>query len=87
MRHAGGVFCQAVKAKAGDRFTVVIADGNVLMEARHIRCGDVWDCHPVEAPEYGRFAQEYGKHMVFTDEQVVKKAAHHSQWRADVGLA
>ena len=76
-----------MKTQAGARFTVDIADGTVLMEARNVRCGDVWDCHPVSDPEYGTFAQEYGAHMVFTDEDVAKKAARHSQWRNDVGLA
>lgn len=75
-----------MKTNPGNRFTVTVADGTVLMEARSLRCGDVWDCYPVEAPEYGRFAQEYGTHTVFTDEQVAEKVARHSQWRADVGL-
>ena len=75
-----------MKTNPGDRFTVSIADGTVLMEARSIRCGDVWDCYPVEgAPR--TYAQEYGKHMVFTDEEVAKDAARHKQWREDVGLA
>jgi len=75
-----------MKTQVGDKFVVHIADGSVLMEARRIRCGDVWDCYPVSTVEYGRYAQEYGKHMVFTDEDVAAKIAYHKQWRADVGL-
>ncbi len=68
----------ALRTEPGDRFTVIIADGRVLMEARSIRCGDVWDCYPVEN-EPG-FAQEYGAHMVFTDEQVAEKVARRRKW-------
>lgn len=56
-----------MKTKAGDRFNVYIADGVVLMEATKIRCGDVWDCYPVDPND------EYGRHMVFTDNQVAHK--------------
>ena len=68
-----------MKTKPGTRFTVCVADGEVLMEARNIRCGDVWDCYPVENAD-PCYAQEYGSHMVFTDEQVAKKVAFHKQW-------
>ena len=68
-----------LKTKPGDRFTVDVADGTVLMEAKSVRCGDVWDCYPAEGAG-GYFAQEYGSHMVFTDEQVAKKVAFHKQW-------
>ena len=74
-----------MKAKVGDQFTVHVADGNVLMEVTGLRCGDVWDCNPVDlAPQY---AQEYGSHMVFTDAQVARKITFHNQWREDVGLS
>jgi len=62
-----------MKIQPGDLFTVNIADGVVLMEARSIRCGDVWDCHPVDSG--GEYSDEYGSHMVFTDEQLARKVA------------
>jgi hypothetical protein len=74
-----------MKTQAGDRFTVSIADGVVLMEARSLRCGDVWDCYPVNTG--GDYADEYGHHMIFTDEQVASKSGRHNQWRKDVGAA
>ena len=64
-----------MKTKAGDRFTVAVADGVVLMEARNIRCGDVWDCYPVDPDD------DYGTHMVFTDEQVAFKVGLHTAWK------
>ena len=67
---------QSMKAKVGDQFTVNIADGSVLMEVTKLRCGDVWDCNPVDTG--GTYADEYGTHMVFTDEQVARKIAFHS---------
>lgn len=66
-----------MKAKVGDRFTVSVADGVVLMEATKIRCGDVWDCHPVPGEGY---ADEYGRHMVFTDAEVARLAAVHKRF-------
>ncbi|KPL02555.1 MAG: hypothetical protein AMK75_02665 [Planctomycetes bacterium SM23_65] len=63
-----------MKTKAGDRFAVTVADGSVLMEARNIRCGDVWDCYPVNPDD------EYGSHMVFTDAQVAHQVARHKAW-------
>lgn len=56
------------------RFTVCIADGVVLMEARNIRCGDVWDCYPVDSRD------EYGCHMVFTEDEVVRRSALHKRY-------
>lgn len=61
-----------MKTDPGDRFVVSVADGGVLMEARNIRCGDVWDCYPVEG-------QPYGEHMVFTDDQVAEKVARYCE--------
>jgi hypothetical protein len=66
-----------MKTNAGDKFTVNVADGIVLMEARSIRCGDVWDCYPVSTG--GEYADEYGHHMIFTDAQVASKAAFHNR--------
>lgn len=61
-----------MKIHAKDTFTVSVADGIVLMETTRIRCGDVWDCHPVAgAPHH--YAQDYGSHMVFTEAQLVKR--------------
>jgi len=60
-----------MKIQPGAQFTVNIADGVVLMEARSIRCGDVWDCYPVDTG--GEYADEYGGHMVFTDAQLAPK--------------
>lgn len=60
-----------MKTKSGDQFTVTVADGVVLMEARSIRCGDVWDCYPVDTG--GMYADEYGYHMIFTDDQLASK--------------
>jgi len=62
-----------MKAKVGDRFTVSIADGVVEMEVTGLRCGDVWDCHPVDPDDL------YGHHMVFTDDQVARKVRSHGQ--------
>lgn len=62
----------SLQAKPGARFTVSIADGVVLMEARSIRCGDVWDCYPVDTGD--EYADEYGHHMIFTDEEVARKS-------------
>ena len=73
-----------MKARPGDQFTVTVADGIVLMEARSIRWGDVWDCYPVNTG--GDYADEYGHHMIFTDEDVAFKAERHKRWRADVGI-
>lgn len=67
-----------MKAKVGDRFTVNVADGVVLMEVTKLRCGDVWDCNPVE--NASGYAQEYGSHMVFTDEQVTRKVAFRKKY-------
>jgi hypothetical protein len=63
-----------MKTKAGDQFTVTVADGSVLMEARNIRCGDVWDCYPVDPDD------DYGSHMVFTDEQVAANVEYYRKW-------
>jgi len=69
-----------MKSKAGDQFDLSIADGYVLMEVTGLRCGDVWDCNPVEYVPFGRhYAQEYGSHMVFTDEQVAQMVARHKR--------
>ena len=71
-------------AKPGDQFTVNVADGSVLMEVTSLRCGDVWNCEP--APYHSRdYAQEYGSHMVFTDEQVARKIAFHKRSEARTG--
>ena len=67
-----------MKTKVGDQFTVNVADGYVLMEVTGLRCGDVWDCNPVEHAER-QYAQEYGSHMVFTDAQVARKVAFHNR--------
>jgi hypothetical protein len=64
-----------MRTKAGDRFTICVADGVVLMEARNVRCGDVWDCYHVDTG--GQYADEYGSHMVFTDAEVAQRAANH----------
>lgn len=59
-------------------FTVSVADGVVLMEARNIRCGDVWDCYPVDTG--GEYADEYGCHMVFTEDEVARRSALHKRF-------
>jgi hypothetical protein len=66
-----------MKASVGEQFVVIVADGYVLMEVSGLRCGDVWDCNPVDTG--GRYADEYGHHMVFTDEQVAEKVRRHKQ--------
>jgi hypothetical protein len=68
-----------MKAQVGDRFTVNVADGVVLMEVTSRRCGDVWNCNPVDTG--GRYADEYGSHMVFTDAQVARKITAHTRMR------
>lgn len=73
-----------MRAKIGDQFTVHVADGNVLMEVTGLRCGDVWDCNPAEYADRG-YAQEYGSPMVFTDQQVARKVAFHTNRRARTG--
>ena len=69
-----------MKTSPGDQFAVPVADGQVLMEAKALRCGDVWDCYPVSAVETGKYEQIYGKHMVFTDEEVAEKVAWHRKY-------
>lgn len=63
-----------VKTKPGDRFAVEVADGSVVMEARSLRTGDVWDCYPVEDPA------GYGSHMVFTDDEVQRQVAAYKRY-------
>lgn len=69
----------SLQTKPGARFTVSVADGVVLMEARKIRCGDAWDCYPVSTG--GDYADEYGRHMVFTDEEVTRLARLHERYQ------
>lgn len=67
-----------MKINRGERFTVPVADGVVLMEARNLRCGDVWDCYPVDTG--GEYADEYGGHMVFTEDQLAPKIQGHKRF-------
>lgn len=53
-----------LKCSAGQRFHVSVADGIVAMELVSIRCGDVWNCSPVNPND------EYGSDMVFTDDDL-----------------
>jgi hypothetical protein len=61
--------------KPGDRFSVSVADGTVEMEITDLRCGDVWNCNPVDRRD------EYGTHMVFTDEDLERKIEWERKWR------
>ena len=54
-----------LKSAVGDRFTVVVGDTVILMEVTGLRCGDVWDCHPVEE-------SEKIQPMVFTEAEVLR---------------
>lgn len=65
-----------LKSKIGDQFTVAVADGMVLMEVTSLRCGDVWDCNPVNTKN--EYADEYGRHMVFTDDQIAPLVSRHN---------
>jgi hypothetical protein len=51
------------------RFSLTVCDGIVLMEVRGVRCGDVWDCEPVDPTD------EYGSHEVYTGSQLCDRVA------------
>lgn len=69
--------------KVGDRFSVTVADASVLMEATGIRCGDVWDCNPVDPSQLdgaGHYYQPYGKPMVVTDDDLGERVEMHKRY-------
>jgi len=61
-----------LKSAVGDRFTVVVGDTVILMEVTGLRCGDVWDCHPVEE-------SEKIQPMVFTEAEVLRRTKSYNK--------
>lgn len=60
----------SLKAKVGDKFTVVVNDGVVLMQVEELAHEDIWRVSPLDTG--GEYADEYayGAPKVMTDDEV-----------------